>query len=162
MTKLLTFQYWLMWKYWLTMTSDGLQNSKVKLWHKWLQQLLAELTLCSGAAGKKVFDRGTGKELAAYTPCSPSTCASLLPLTFLLAACSWPASSRSLCACKKMILYWPACFFCLIIAQNEVLPSSVRKFYPWRYDKRGSYLFISNCSWSASVQDDPPANCWEK
>jgi hypothetical protein len=26
------------------MTSDGLQNSKVKLWHKWLQQqLVAEL-----------------------------------------------------------------------------------------------------------------------
>jgi hypothetical protein len=25
------------------MTSDGLQNSKVKLWHKWLQQLMAEL-----------------------------------------------------------------------------------------------------------------------
>jgi len=46
-------------------------------------------TLCSGAAGKKVFDRGTGKELAAYTPCSsPSTCTGLLPSTSLLAACS--------------------------------------------------------------------------
>jgi len=46
-------------------------------------------TLCSGAAGKKVFDRGTGKELAAYTPCSsPSTCTGLLASTSLLAACS--------------------------------------------------------------------------
>ncbi len=124
------------------MTSDGLQNSKVKLWHKWLQQqLVAELRHFAVELLEKRYSIEVLEK--SWQPIPHAPLHLLAQDSSLLHPSSQPALEQFLPGYLVLARRWffadQQVFFSLVRIQNYILPSAVQKFYRGRYAKRCSH-----------------------